>query len=257
MIGKILEGKVTLIAGADNILGKAIALEFVNRGADLAVAHYNENPAIIREIIKYVEDNDKQSVMEIEIPRINFDCIDSAVSSVKDKFGRIDIFVNNTAGSMCKKYAFPEADKHYKDWSEMVSRDIDGLYYWCKAVVSRAMLAQNKGKIINMATIAGIVGITGTSYVNVSDCAIIGFTKSLARELLKTEVRVNVVTFGLIDLDLCDRDKKRELELIRKILPIQRLGTLQEVVQPVLFLASDMSNFVTGHILNVSGGLLI
>ena len=140
------------------------------------------------------------------------------------------------------------------EWKKLISVNLGSVFNCCSCVADH-MISRKKGKIINVSSVLGISGASMESHYSASKAAIIGFTKSLAKELGPSGICVNCVAPGLIDTKMNDNLNKYELELLKEQTPLQRIGTPQDVANAIEFLASEKSDFITGHVLNVDGGL--
>lgn len=244
--GKLLLGRIAVITGSSRGIGRAIALCFAQQGADIVVNGHDrtcsgeEVAGAIRHLGRkaiFV----RASVAEAEGARLLID-------SAKGEFGRVDILVNN-AGITRDNFlmTMPEAD-----WDDVMDTNLKSMFLCCRNV-SKLMVAQRSGVIVNISSLSGFVGMRGQTNYSASKLGIVGFTKSLAQELAHWNIRVNVVAPGWIRTELTepvDEDVMRRYPVL-----MRRLGRPEEVANCALFLASDLSSYITGATLHVNGGL--
>lgn len=245
----LLEGKTVLITGASRGIGKAIALKFAAEGANIAMTNiadddefravYDECEKLGVKVKRYVSNvadfNDSQNVAE---------------EVVKD-FGSIDVLVNN-AGITKDTLLMIMTEEH---WDRVLEINLKGVFNLTRAVI-KPMMKQRKGSIINMSSVVGVSGNAGQSNYSASKAGMIGFTKSVARELGARNIRCNAIAPGFIITEMTDKLKDEvKKEWINKI-PLKRGGTPDDVANTALFLASDMSDYISGQVIQVCGGML-
>jgi NAD(P)-dependent dehydrogenase (short-subunit alcohol dehydrogenase family) len=247
-----LEGKVALVTGGGSGLGEAISLGFTQAGATVVIADVND--AAANAVVESVADRPNPPVF-IHVDVTSRASIDALVEDVVGRFGKVDVLVN-CAGSASRHLAedFPE-----DVWDRIITLNLKGTFMCCQAV-GRRMLAQGSGSIINMASIGASIAYPQTTAYLQSKGAVSQMTRSLALEWVDRGVRVNAIAPSLFDTPLVRmNDSQRSLtsEFIMARTPIGRKGQPYEVVGPAIFLASDASSMVVGHILQVDGGYLI
>jgi len=245
----LLEGKTALITGASRGIGKAIALKFASEGANIAITNIIEDVefchvcdeceklgATVRRYISNVADHsDSQRVTE----------------EVLKDFGTIDILVNN-AGITRDTLLMIMTEEH---WDQVLEINLKGVFNLTKAVI-KPMMKQRKGTIINMSSVVGISGNAGQSNYSASKAGMIGFTKSVARELGTRNIRCNAIAPGFILTEMTDKLKDEVKKEWAEKIPLKRGGTPEDVANTALFLASDMSAYITGQVIQVCGGML-
>jgi NAD(P)-dependent dehydrogenase (short-subunit alcohol dehydrogenase family) len=247
-----LEGKPALVVGGGSGLGEAISIGFTQAGGTVVIADINDEAS--RAVVESVADRPNPPVF-IHVDVTSRASIDALVDEVGERFGRIDVLVN-CAGSASRHLAedFPE-----EVWDRIIALNLKGTFMTCQAV-GRKMLAQGSGSIINIASIGASIAYPHTTAYLQSKGAVAQMTRSLALEWIDRGVRVNAIAPSLFDTPLVrmnDAQKSLTSEFIMARTPIGRKGQPYEVVGPAIFLASDASAMVVGHILQVDGGYLI
>jgi 3-oxoacyl-[acyl-carrier protein] reductase len=246
---KDFEGKVALISGASRGIGRAVAVELARRGAAVAVA-YASNEAAGRETLERVEAaGGRGRLFKLEVS--DAAACDRVVQTVIGELGRIDVLVNN-AGIALDGLVMQTKDEA---WDRQFEVNVKGAFHLSRAV-SKPMLRQRSGAIVNVSSVVGEAGRAGQTAYSATKAALIGFTKSLARELASRDIRVNAVSPGFIETDMSARISGEARTKLLESIPLGRLGNCEEVARAVVFLASDQASYVTGEVLRVNGGLL-
>ena len=245
-----LEGKVALVTGASRGIGRAVAIRLAKSGAKIAV-NYAGNQAAAEEVKQIIEQNGGEAIL-VQADISNAESVDAMVAAVMEAFGRIDILVNNagiTRDTLLMR--MKEAD-----WNAVIQTNLTGVFYVTKAV-SKIMMKQRYGKIVNMSSVVGLMGNAGQANYAAAKAGVIGFTKSMAKELAARNITVNAIAPGFIATDMTAvlSDKVKE-DLVTKI-PMGRLGEADDIASAVLFLVSDSANYITGQTLNVDGGMVM
>ena len=247
---KLLEGKTALITGASRGIGKAIAHKFALEGADIAITNI-------------ADDTDFQAtIKELEVFGVKVkgyvsnaaDFADSqqVIDKIANDFGRIDILVNN-AGITRDTLLMRMTEEQ---WDTVIAINLKSVFNLTKAAIN-VMLKQKSGSIINMSSVVGVSGNAGQSNYSASKAGILGFTKSVAKEVGSRNIRCNAIAPGFIITEMTDKlpdDVKREW--INKI-PLKRGGTPNDVANAALYFASDLSTYISGQTINVCGGMLM
>lgn len=245
-----LEGKVALVTGASRGIGRAVAIRLAKSGAKIAV-NYAGNQAAAEEVKQIIEENGGEAIL-VQADISNAESVDAMVAAVMEAFGRIDILVNNagiTRDTLLMR--MKEAD-----WNAVIQTNLTGVFYVTKAV-SKIMMKQRYGKIVNMSSVVGLMGNAGQANYAAAKAGVIGFTKSMAKELAARNITVNAIAPGFIATDMTAvlSDKVKE-DLATKI-PMGRLGEADDIAAAVLFLVSDSASYITGQTLNVDGGMVM
>ena len=245
-----LEGKVALVTGASRGIGRAVAIRLAKSGAKIAV-NYAGNQAAAEEVKQIIEQNGGEAIL-VQADISNAESVDAMVAAVMEAVGRIDILVNNagiTRDTLLMR--MKEAD-----WNAVIQTNLTGVFYVTKAV-SKIMMKQRYGKIVNMSSVVGLMGNAGQANYAAAKAGVIGFTKSMAKELAARNITVNAIAPGFIATDMTAvlSDKVKE-DLATKI-PMGRLGEADDIASAVLFLVSDSANYITGQTLNVDGGMVM
>jgi len=246
---KLLQGKVALITGASRGIGRGIALKFAEHGANIAFT--------------YLSSVEKGQALEKELEAFgikakgyrsdaaDFKAADELVNSIVTDFGTVDVLVNN-AGITRDTLLMRMSEQQ---WDEVINANLKSVFNLTKAV-QKPMLKQRKGSIINMSSVVGVKGNAGQSNYAASKAGIIGFTKSVALELGSRNIRSNAIAPGFIETEMTAALDSKVVEGWRESIPLKRGGTTDDVANVTVFLASDMSAYITGQTLNVCGGML-
>ncbi len=242
--------KVALVTGSSSGIGAAIARELAGGGAKVAV-HYRGNAdganAVMAQI---VEMGGVCNIYQADVSDANQAA--SLVKQVQTDLGGLDILVNNAGTTRDTLLMTMKED----DWDVVINTNLRSVYAVTKAAI-RGMIKQKSGRIINITSVVGISGQAGQANYAASKAGIIGFTKSLAREVASRNITVNAVAPGFIPTSLTDVLSEEQKTSILANTPIGRMGTPEEVAWAVAFLASERSGFITGHVLTVDGGLVM
>jgi len=245
----LLQDKVAIVTGGTRGIGRAISLLFAEEGARV-VANFSKNVEAAESLIEEARAK-KLTLGLFKADVTQFDQVKEMVEEVFRGYGRIDILVNNV-GLVRDNFLMLMSDE---DWDSLLKTNLTSLFYCCRAVI-RKMIPERRGKIINLSSISGILGTSGQTNYAATKGGVIGFTKSLARELGPFNIQVNAVAPGLIESEVVSKMPKERVEAIIKSSSLGRMGKPEEVAQAVLFLASDRSSYITGQTLIVDGGIL-
>lgn len=242
-----LKGRVALITGAAQGIGKSVALLLAQNGADIVVSDINLEKA--EETAKEIESIGSKAIA-IKVDVANLKDVERMVESILEKFGKIDILVNN-AGITRDKLILRMTEE---DWDAVLNVNLKGTFNCTKAVV-RHMAKQRSGKIVSIASVVGEMGNAGQVNYSASKAGVIGLTKTIAREFAQREINVNAIAPGYIETPMTEVLPEKVKEELKRLIPMERLGKPEDVAEAVLFLVSEESNYITGQVLNVNGGI--
>ncbi|MGY3687745.1 3-oxoacyl-ACP reductase FabG [Vibrio coralliilyticus] len=239
-----LEGKIALVTGASRGIGRAIAEILVERGATVIGTATSENGAAA--ISEYLGENGKGLALNVT----DIESIEATLKNINDEFGAIDILVNN-AGITRDNLLMRMKDD---EWNDIINTNLTPIYRMSKAVL-RGMMKKRAGRIINVGSVVGTMGNAGQTNYAAAKAGVIGFTKSMAREVASRGVTVNTVAPGFIETDMTKalNDEQRAATLAN--VPASRLGDPREIASAVAFLASPEAAYITGETLHVNGGM--
>lgn len=247
-----LKGQVALITGAGRAgkgIGRSIALALARQGADIAIADFVAEAA--ESVAKEVE------ALGVRALAVQGSVTDTAdvermVKEAHDHFGRIDILVNN-AGITRDGLLLRMSDQ---DWHSVLDTNLTGAFL-CTREVAKVMVRQRSGRIVNMASVMGVVGNAGQANYSASKAGMIGLTKTTAKELGRRGINVNAVAPGFIQTVMTEEMPEGAKEKVSEQIPLERLGTPEDVANVVLFLVSDLASYVTGQVVHVDGGMVM
>lgn len=245
---KLLENKKALVTGASRGIGKAIAIAFAKQGADVAISDLK------------VDEEAEKTIKEIESYGVKakayasdaslFEAGETLVSEVLNDFGQIDILVNN-AGITRDNLLLRMSEQ---DWDLVIKVNLKSIFNMTKAI-QRVMLKQRSGSIINMSSVVGLSGNAGQSNYSASKAGLIGFTKSIAQEFGSRGIRCNAIAPGFIETAMTEKLPEDVRDNWIKTIPLRRSGKPEDVADIAIFLASDLSSYVTGQVISVDGGM--
>ena len=244
-----LIGNRALVTGSGRGIGKAIALELARLGADVVINDVGNMEGANEVVAEIQEMGRKATAIEADVS--DFKAAAAMVKEATAFLGGIDIYVNN-AGITRDKLLLAMKEE---DFFDVININLGGTFNVTHAAY-RGLLRNRKGAIVNLASVAGLTGTKGQGNYAASKAGIIGFTKSMAKELGSRNVTVNAVAPGFIESDMTDKLPKEYLDFMKKhLIPLGRLGNIDEVAKAVAFLCSDSSRYITGQVLVIDGGL--
>ena len=241
-----LEGQTALITGAGRGIGKTIALKLAECGADIVLADMNPEVA---EVLLEVESLGRKC-LTFEADVTDFNAIEAMVKKIIEELGSIHILVNNAGITQDNLFMRMKPEQ----WAKVIDVNLNGVFNVTKAVI-RPMVKQRMGKIINISSVVGFTGNPGQVNYSSTKSALVGFTKSLAREVGARGVTVNAVAPGFIDTAMTQALNESQQELILKQIPLGRMGGPADIANAVSFLVSEDASYITGTILHVNGGM--
>jgi 3-oxoacyl-[acyl-carrier protein] reductase len=243
----MLDGKIVLVTGASRGIGKAIALTMGGAGATIIGTATTESGA---DNVSKVFAENKISGKGMKLDVTDNNQVSNLVKSVNENFGSVDILVNNAGITRDNILLRMKED----EWEDIINTNLSSIYKMSKSVL-RGMIKKRSGRIISITSVVGTMGNAGQSNYAAAKAGIIGFTKSLAREVGVRGITVNAVAPGFIETDMTDSLPDEQKEALAGQIPMGRLGTANEVAQVVLFLAGDSGSYITGQTIHVNGGM--
>lgn len=245
-----LVGKTAIVTGGSRGIGRAIALKLAKLGANVVV-NYTSSPDKAEEVVQMAKDMGRDG-MAIKADVSNGEEVQELIKLVEEKFPSIDILVNNAG--ITKDTLFMRMKE--EEWDRVMDVNLKGTFN-CTKAVTKKMMKQKSGSIVNMASVVGITGNAGQANYAASKAGIIGFTKSVAKELASRGINVNAVAPGFIQTDMTDVLSDKIIEELIKQIPKKELGKPEDVANLVAFLCSDQAKYITGQVINVDGGMVM
>ncbi|MNO39286.1 3-oxoacyl-[acyl-carrier-protein] reductase FabG [compost metagenome] len=245
----MLKDKLAFVTGGSRGIGEAIVSKLAASGATV-IFTYNSNRDKAEQLCEQIiSRGDAAHCLKLDVT--NVEEVTSALESIYNQFGVPDILVNNAGITRDKLLV----QMSYTDWLEVINTNLNSLFHITKSVAYKMLLNGKEGSIINMSSVSGIVGTMGQTNYSAAKAGLIGLTRSFSKEVGKYNIRVNAIAPGYIETDMIEelKDKGRK-EMISRI-PLKRIGKREEVADVVLFLASQMSSYVTGTTITIDGGL--
>lgn len=246
----LLDGKIALVTGASRGIGRAIALQLAAEGAKVVV-NYAGNAKAAEEVINEITAFGGEA-FAYQCDVASGESVDAMIKETVSRFGRIDILINNagiTRDTLLMR--MKEAD-----WDDVLATNLKGIFL-CTKAVSRLMMKQKSGRIVNMTSVVGLTGNAGQANYAAAKAGVIGFTKSVAKELASRGITVNAVAPGFISTDMTAALADGVKDEMAKNIPLARLGLPEDVAKAVAFLVSDSASYITGQTINVDGGMVM
>ena len=245
-----LTGKSAIVTGASRGIGRAIAIDLAARGASVVV-NYNSSEAAAQEVVGAIASaGGKAIAMRGDVSKA--EDANALIKASVDALGKVDILVNNAGTTRDTLLMTMKED----DWDVVIDTDLKSVFNCCKAAI-RPMIRQRGGRIINITSVVGLAGQAGQANYAAAKAGIVGFTRSLAREVGSRNITVNAIAPGFIPTALTDVLTSEQKETTIKMTPLGRFGKPEEIAYAVSFLASDEAAFITGVVLSVDGGLVM
>lgn len=245
---ELLRDKVAIVTGGTRGIGRSIVIALAKEGADLVFTYIKSSnlaDALVEEVNKI-----GRRAIPVQMDVRDFESSKILIDKVKEEFGRIDILVNNAGITRDKSLMMMNKE----DWYDVIETDLTGVFNTTRACII-TFLRQKSGNIVNISSVSGIHPLPGQVNYAAAKAGVIGFTKSLAKEIAPYNIRVNVVAPGFIETDMTVMlDEKYRAKLL-DIIPVGRFGTPEEVAKIVIFLVSDRSQYITGQVIQIDGGL--
>ena len=244
------EKKTVLVTGGSRGIGKEVALKYAENGYNIVINYVSSNTDV-EELKKEFEQKGAEALI-LKADVTNTQEVENVVNKAIEKFGTIDVLVNNagiTKDNLLMRMTEEEFDK-------VININLKGTYVLTKAVI-KYMMKKRCGSIINLSSVVGVAGNAGQCNYSASKAGIIGFTKSLAKELSSRNIRVNAVAPGFIQTDMTSVLSDSVKENINSQIPLKRMGSPREVANVIYFLGNDDSSYITGQVINVDGGMVM
>ncbi|OPJ56933.1 3-oxoacyl-[acyl-carrier-protein] reductase FabG [Alkalithermobacter paradoxus] len=245
-----LKDKVALVTGGSRGIGKSIAIKLASLGANVVINYTSREEEALntqKEIESY---GVKSMVVKCDVSK--YDDVQNMIDKTVSEFGRVDILVNNAG--ITKDGLLMKMKE--EDFDAVIAVNLKGVFN-CTKAVTRPMMKQRYGKIINMSSVVGVMGNAGQANYCASKAGVIGFTKSSAKELASRNINVNAIAPGFIDTDMTKVLKDDVKEAMMRSIPLNRYGSAEDIANLVAFLSSSMSDYITGQVIHVDGGMVM
>ena len=245
-----LENKVSVITGAARGIGKEVAMLFAEQGSDLAICDVNEE--VLAETKAEIEEKTHREVLTAKVDVTSIEDVENFIKKILDNFSSLDILVNNagiTRDNLLMKMSESE-------WDTVLDVNLKGAFN-CTKAVTRPMMKQKKGKIVNMASIIGVMGNAGQANYAASKGGLIALTKTVAKELGSRNINANAIAPGFIKTDMTDKLGNDAKNKLLDLIPLRRMGEARDVAKLALFLASEEADYITGQVVKVDGGMVM
>ncbi|WP_226034978.1 3-oxoacyl-[acyl-carrier-protein] reductase [Aquibacillus saliphilus] len=246
----MIKGKVALVTGASRGIGRAIALELASQGAKVVV-NYAGSEAKAQKVVDEIKQLDTDAI-KIQADVSNESEVKSMIKEIVDEYGSLDILVNNagiTRDNLLMRMKEEEFD-------EVIRINLKGVFL-CTKGVTRQMMKQRSGRIINIASVVGVSGNPGQANYVAAKAGVIGMTKTTAKELASRNILVNAIAPGFIETDMTDQLTDEQRSSMMEMIPLAKLGKGEDVARVVKFLASEDANYITGQTIQVDGGMVM
>lgn len=245
-----LQDQVAIVTGGSRGIGRAIVLALADAGCHVAFTYKSASSAA-EEVAQEVEAKGRKA-LALQSDAKSFQEASAAVEKVLRDFSRLDILVNN-AGITKDALLLRMTEQ---DWDEVIDTNLKSAFNFSKAAVKQ-MMSQREGRIINISSIAGVIGNAGQTNYAAAKAGMLGMTKTLAKELASRNIRVNAIAPGFVETDMTDKLTPQQKEALFAMIPMKRVGKPEEIASVVVFLASPASSYITGQVVCVDGGLVM
>ncbi len=245
-----LEGKIALVTGASRGIGRAVALKLAAEGAKVAI-NFAGNLAKAEEVKNEIESNGGEALL-VQGNVADFETVNEIVKKIVDTWGRIDILINN-AGITRDNLLLKMSEK---DFDEVIATNLKGVFN-CTKSVTKLMMKQRSGRIVNMSSVVALTGNAGQTNYAAAKAGVIGFTKSAAKEFAPRGITVNAIAPGFIGTDMTNAIPEKIRDEMLKNIPLGRFGNPEDVANAVMFFVSEDAAYITGQVICVDGGMAI
>ncbi|MCS7229138.1 MAG: 3-oxoacyl-[acyl-carrier-protein] reductase [Candidatus Kryptonium sp.] len=242
-----LKNKVAIVTGGSRGIGRAIAKVLASSGCDVVIT-YKSSAQQAQELVQEISKNAK--AIAIQADSAKFEDAQKVVEETLKNFGKIDILINNAGITKDNLLLRMTED----EWDDVIDTNLKGVFNFTKAVIKH-MISQRSGKIINIASVVGLIGNPGQANYAASKAGIIGFTKALAKEVASRNIQVNVVAPGYVETEMTEKLNEEQKKRLFELIPARRIAKPEEIAYVVKFLASPESDYITGQVIVVDGGL--
>ena len=244
-----MDRRVVVITGGSKGIGRAVAIRFAKEGDTIVICHNDKDDSDSEETLRILAEYGVEAASK-KVDVSDFEQVDRFFKDIIFKFNRVDVLINNAG--ITGDSLFMRMDETL--WDRVISVNLKGAFNCTKAVI-RGMIKQRRGWIVNMSSLSGVVGNTGQANYSASKAALLGLTKTLARELAVRGIRVNAVAPGLIDTEMTASVPEKIKEQFLSQIPLQRIGRPEEVAEVVWWLCSEGASYITGQTIHVNGGI--
>ena len=245
---RFLDGKVALVTGGSRGIGKGVSKQLAEYGANVIINFSSNEEAAQKTLSEILENGGKGEIKKARVE--NFEEVQAMVKEILDSYSKIDILVNNAG--ITRDNLVMRMD--WKEWNEVMDVNLKGTFFCTKAVM-RPMVKARYGKIVNITSVVGATGNPGQANYSASKAGIIGFTKSVAKEIASRNINVNAVAPGFIETEMTDVLPDQIKEEMKRQIPFNRFGSSQDVADLVSFLVSDKASYITGQVIHINGGM--
>ncbi|HDI78969.1 MAG TPA: 3-oxoacyl-[acyl-carrier-protein] reductase [Desulfobacteraceae bacterium] len=244
-----MDRRVVVITGGSKGIGRAVAIRFAKEGDTIVICHNDKDDSDSEETLRILAEYGVEAASK-KVDVSDFEQVDRFFKDIIFKYNRVDVLINNAG--ITGDSLFMRMDETL--WDRVISVNLKGAFNCTKAVI-RGMIKQRRGWIVNISSLSGVVGNTGQANYSASKAALLGLTKTLARELAVRGIRVNAVAPGLIDTEMTASVPEKIKEQFLSQIPLQRMGRPEEVAEVVWWLCSEGASYITGQTIHVNGGM--